>query len=193
MIPKILHQVWLGDNPIPDQFNEFTKRWKNLHPDWDYILWDESKLKKTDCWKILKRCDALSSKSNIARIYAIANFGGVYSDFDIEWISNIDHLLSHKCFAARESEKYYCNAFFGSIKNSPWITYQYHSMHEYVNLYPPWGPKLITKASLLFPEDLFTIDSKLVYPFSWNEDKTNSLCTKDCYVIHHWSRSWSKK
>ena len=38
MIPKILHQVWLGPNTIPREFLDWRGGWRSLHPDWTYML-----------------------------------------------------------------------------------------------------------------------------------------------------------
>ena len=38
-IPKIIHQIWVGDNPIPDYCKEFHLKMKQLHPDWEVNLW----------------------------------------------------------------------------------------------------------------------------------------------------------
>jgi hypothetical protein len=38
MIPKIIHQLWIGPHPCPV---EIMHTWKNKHPDYEYILWDE--------------------------------------------------------------------------------------------------------------------------------------------------------
>lgn len=203
MIPKILHQVWLGTAPVPEKFINFVDGWKKLHPDWDYILWNESNLNDTNCWELIESCDKYSSKSNVARLYAILNFGGVYADFDIEWKNNIDDLLVHKAFAAKESIEspywlnyslpyLYCNAIFGAEKNNPWIKYQFENLKDYVGLHPPWGPTLMTKSQILFPENVFTVDQHLFYPYIWNQRHKRNEDFKDSYVVHHWNVSWQK-
>lgn len=191
MIPKILHQVWLGDKPIPEKFLQFRNRWRQIHPRWKYILWNEENLKNTECWELIQKTNKHSSMSNIARIYAINLLGGVYADFDIEWKKSINMLLKHKAFAAKESINKYCNAFFGSEINNPWIKYQYDNIQQWIYLKPPWGPNLMTEAANKFPNDLFTIDTNLVYPYLWNQKPKGEY--KDCYVIHHWARSWLSK
>lgn len=193
MIPKILHQVWLGDEKIPEQFQNFTNIWKTLHPDWQYILWTEKELKDTECWKLITKCDKYSSKSNVARLYAILKIGGVYSDFDIEWKKNIDCLLSYRAFASKELPTKYCNAFFGAVKNHSWIKYQYLNLKKYVKLPAPWGPTLMTNACKLFPHEVFTIDTKLVYPYLWNQKELKDNDYSESYVVHHWNLSRYKE
>ena len=38
-IPKIIHQIWIGPKPIPDQYKEFSQKMIEMHPDWEYHLW----------------------------------------------------------------------------------------------------------------------------------------------------------
>jgi len=41
-IPKIIHQLWIGPQPAP---LSIMQTWKEKHPDFKYILWNESNLK----------------------------------------------------------------------------------------------------------------------------------------------------
>ena len=40
-IPKIIHQIWLGDLPAPTTWMQTVK---NHHPDYDYRLWTDDNL-----------------------------------------------------------------------------------------------------------------------------------------------------
>lgn len=198
MIPKVLHQVWLGGSRIPDQF---LKRWRELHPDWDYRLWNESNLKDTDCWRFIDIAQKNSSKSNIARLYIILTYGGVYADLDVEFIQNVDCLLNHEAFAAKEPHEslpvwpnWYGNAFFGAVSNHSWIKYQYDNLDKYVHKSPPWGPALMTEAAknAEVNKGLVTIETKLFYPITCHE-KAGDRNFSDSYVVHHWDMSWKKE
>lgn len=190
MIPKILHQVWLGNKPIPILFQQYSEHFKTLHPGWEYKFWNENNLKDTDCWNFIEKAKHYSSKSNIARLYAILNYGGVYSDFDVEWIQNIDHLLFHDSFAAIEPHKtrWYGNAIFGATPNNEWIKYQYDELSKYVNKNPPWGPSLMTIAAKKY-DKLKTIDTSLFYPYAVGQNIKGRDFSKS-YAVHHWTLSW---
>ena len=43
MIPKIIHQLWVGPKKPPLQLME---TWKTNHPDWQYMFWNEETLKE---------------------------------------------------------------------------------------------------------------------------------------------------
>ena len=36
IIPKIIHQIWLG-SPVPEYLKTLMESWKALHPDWQYL------------------------------------------------------------------------------------------------------------------------------------------------------------
>ena len=38
LIPKIIHQLWIGPKPRP---SKFMATWKEKHPDYEYIMWNE--------------------------------------------------------------------------------------------------------------------------------------------------------
>ena len=38
-IPKIIHQIWVGDDPIPEHCGRYVTKMKEMHPDWNVKLW----------------------------------------------------------------------------------------------------------------------------------------------------------
>jgi mannosyltransferase OCH1-like enzyme len=45
IIPKVIHQIWIGTPQPPEVFIKYMDSWKHYHPDWDYILWDNERVK----------------------------------------------------------------------------------------------------------------------------------------------------
>ena len=41
LIPKKIHQIWLGEKSIPKICKKWMKSWKDFNPQWEYKLWDE--------------------------------------------------------------------------------------------------------------------------------------------------------
>lgn len=80
MIPKIIHYIWLGGNPIPPSIKECIDSWKRHMPEYQYILWDDSKINDFDSIFIK---EAISEKkwafaSDVIRLYALHEYGGIY-------------------------------------------------------------------------------------------------------------------
>lgn len=42
-IPRIIHQVWTSEEPLPDQFAAASRLLKQQHPDFTYIFWTPNK------------------------------------------------------------------------------------------------------------------------------------------------------
>ncbi len=80
MIPKVIHQVWLGPNPCPVLCVE---SWKAKNPDWQHRLWNEYNLE----FPVINRrqYDAiprLNGKVDVIRYELLHRHGGLYMDCD---------------------------------------------------------------------------------------------------------------
>lgn len=192
MIPKIIHQVWLGQEPIPEIFLEFSKKWKADHPRWMYAFWDDKAVSTLSCNQILSLYPALSSRSNVVRIEIIRKIGGVYVDFDIENLKNINNLISsYDAFAGYEDEHTVCNALFGAVQNHPWIEWQWDRIVTKCFAPAPWGPRLMTDAAAVVPIQLFK--PEIFYPYHYSEwEEKHAQKFPDAYAVHHWCKSWDK-
>jgi hypothetical protein len=83
VIPRIIHQLWIGPRPLP-KFTASWQRYADLYR-WEYRLWrekeiDELNLKWRECYDAT---DSLHIRSDIARIEILSRFGGFYFDCDV--------------------------------------------------------------------------------------------------------------
>lgn len=106
-IPKIIHQIWIGPNPQP---TNMMITWKDKHPDFEYILWNEDEFKKRNmvfrCQKRINEIEEWCGKADIMRVEILYNYGGVYIDADSICIEPIHILLEkYKAFATYENEQ----------------------------------------------------------------------------------------
>jgi inositol phosphorylceramide mannosyltransferase catalytic subunit len=98
--PRIIHQVFgFWDNHIPKNIQSRMDTWKQLHPTFEYMLWNKKNsrefLKKYYSWFLLmydtyqyeiQRADAI-------RYFILYHYGGIYSDIDLEPVKSIEPLL----------------------------------------------------------------------------------------------------
>jgi hypothetical protein len=93
-IPKIIHQIWLGPKAPPSYFYDFQEKWKNLHPSWEYKLWNEEELEKLNLenWPLVMKSSNWAEKSDIIRADLLNRFGGMYVDDDLEPLHVLDEL-----------------------------------------------------------------------------------------------------
>ena len=47
MVPRILHPIWLGDHPFPDEFARYRETWLRLHRDPEHRFCTEENLPST--------------------------------------------------------------------------------------------------------------------------------------------------
>lgn len=108
MIPKKIHYIWLGGNPLPKIVEKCIKSWKRFCPDYEIIRWDESNLDLNECEYVR---DAYNEKkwafaSDYFRFKILQNEGGIYLDVDVLLLKGLDALLDAPCFVGFEKNEY---------------------------------------------------------------------------------------
>jgi hypothetical protein len=191
MIPSILHQVWLGDSPLPP----FALRWREeihrLHPSWNYRLWTEDVIHDLPGAELLDRCKSQSARSNIVRLAVVLVHGGIYLDCDCEVIRPLDGLLCLEAFVAPEKrDRRLCNAVFGATRNHPWIRWQLDNLPAFVDRRGPWGPHLMGAAPR---KGLTVLPPYLFYPFLWDAPPERRQPASESYLVHHWHWAMTRK
>ena len=99
-IPKIIHYCWFGKNPKPPVIVKCIASWKKMYPDWKIIEWNEDNFDVNLCPYTKK---AYSNKkwayvSDVARLKAVYDHGGVYMDTDVELLKPLEPLLSYDAY-----------------------------------------------------------------------------------------------
>ena len=107
MIPKIIHQLWIGPKPAPTKFMD---TWKEKNPVFEYIRWSEEELVKRnmviECKNRVDEMEEINGKADIIRWEILYKYGGVFVDADSICIEPIDDvLMTKKCFAGWEQEE----------------------------------------------------------------------------------------
>ena len=97
-------------------------------PEWEYILWNEDNF---DVNSYLYTQEAYASKkyafvSDVARLKALKEQGGIYFDVDFEVYKPFDRLLQNSAFAGFEGSKHnpVMMGVLGSVPNGLWVTRQ---------------------------------------------------------------------
>ena len=106
MIPKILHQIWIGPKPAP---TNLMKTWKEKHPDFEYILWTEQVIHdrrlQLTCIDKINMIPEINGKADIIRWEILYQYGGYFVDADSICIEPFDYYFSDKSvFATFENE-----------------------------------------------------------------------------------------
>lgn len=214
LIPKIIHQIHLGDKNLSEQELEWQEGWCRLNPSWQYIMWDDKKIKnelRITHPKILKSCKSFSEKSDILRFEILHQFGGLYIDTDFECLKPIDPLFKNRELVIftqindiKHKQTPLCGAFFGATKGNLDVKKLIDGLPTRQKLYghkiasAKFGPVYLSN-TLGYEKatpDGHKCDKKTVYPYMWwetgrkNEDFSKTH--PEAYAVHHWEGSWQK-
>jgi GT2 family glycosyltransferase len=108
MIPKIIHQLWIGPKPPPTKMMD---TWRDKHPGYEYIRWSEREITERglplSCMNRINEMEEINGKADIIRWEILYHYGGIFLDADSICIEPFDDLLLNdvKCFAGWENEQ----------------------------------------------------------------------------------------
>lgn len=104
MIPKIIHYCWFGKGLMPQSQKSCIRGWKRLMPDYRIMRWDESTFDLSRHPLAQCACNAkrYALASDVCRYNALAEYGGIYLDTDVEIFRRLDDYLDCNFFSAIE-------------------------------------------------------------------------------------------
>jgi len=199
MVPKILHQIWLGPKPRPQ---EWMLTWAVKHPRWNYCMWTESNLPRLRNQGLY---DAYGSeyagKADLIRYEVLHAMGGVYIDADAECLRPIDDLIAgiEDSFAVYENETarpgLIANGFLGACPGNRLMTHLIDEIEARFAVQgaalvasPPWvitGPMLLTEVVEGYTyTDLRVLPSWTFLPEHFTGLKHTG--TEQSYARHYW-------
>ena len=116
MIPKRIIYCWFGGKEKPDNIKNCIETWKKYMPDWEYLEINESNF-DINYNQYVK--DAYESKkwayvSDVARLWALYEYGGVYMDTDVVVYQPLDKFLTYDFFTGFENVHYPVTATMGA-------------------------------------------------------------------------------
>ena len=192
MVPRTIHQIWIGPDPLPDDQIPWIESWKRYHPDWEHRLWTEENLPQDPIRpEILERLRSPVERADILRLEILYRHGGVYADTDLECLQPLDDLLGDDDFIgvclkpARVT-----NTFIAATPGHPLLERALRDvrpMEVYwtgpsARLKAVAGPRLLTTLVQDF-SDVRLLEPPVFFP-STPEEKERAA------GVHHMARSW---
>lgn len=205
MIPKIIHQIWLGGISAPISL---MMSWRKHHPSWDYRYCNDDSVPRGLCHVQLSQTTRLCKRADIIRLELLYQYGGIYADCDFLCQKPFDDLLDVPFFAGyqwvyKNGSGIICNALIGCEPRHPFILSLLHEIqklsekectsHAAVNL---TGPYLLSRmwrnnpVGVIHPPAYFYpisdkqfIEGKL--PANWKS------LTENSYALHLWGAQFS--
>lgn len=209
MIPKIIHYCWFGRGQMSPLAHKCLLSWRKHLPDYKLMLWNEENfdLSLFPYAKEAYREKKFAFVTDVCRLYALQQFGGVYMDTDVEILKPLaSEFLSKQAFSGFEDNNFLPTGLMASIPNGQWVSdlleyyvgrsfyladggidtttntqviTSYMSQHKGILLENTFQE--IPDYCTLYPSDFFC-------PKSWQTSELN--ITNNTYCIHHFAGSW---
>ncbi|MCI8296553.1 MAG: glycosyl transferase [Lachnospiraceae bacterium] len=206
MIPKIIHYCWFGKEGYPDLTKKCIESWKNILPEYDFILWNEDTF---DIESVQFTREAYAVKkyafvSDYVRVYALKKYGGIYFDTDVEVLKKFDDLLQCCGFVGIEETLLPACGIIGCEPENPIIS-EFFDFYQDKKFYNDIGQYDMTPNPCHFERILLkhgyrkknikqdcggfeVFPSSFFYPpYIDNEWKV----TQETFTIHHYMGSWA--
>ena len=206
-IPRIIHYCWVGRNPLPPIAKKYIASWKKFCPDYKIIEWNEDNFDINYCAYTREAYDAKkwAFVSDVVRLYALVNYGGIYMDTDVEVIKPLDDLLKFHAVSGFELEKYIPTGLMACEKGHPAFV-EFLKEYDGIHFIKPDGTqdtmtnvKRITAKSLEYgliqnnseqtlSNGFHILPRDYLCPEDWRTGAIN--ITSNTYTIHHFEGSW---
>src|ERR1035441_4208117 len=202
MIPHNIHRIWVAESgPMPDEFVNYGRTWRDLNPDFNYYEWHsfpEWGINRHE-WDVV---NTFSEKSDILRYEAVYKFGGVYVDTDFEAFMPIGDLIdkAEDRFVAcpefiRDGVYHFAAGFFAAPAGHPLLLEIIENMPHSVatNDHPTTraGPTYLQSILHRHMDELVIVPAELFYPYHGGEHWDHSQ-HPNAMAAHHWAASWRK-
>lgn len=122
-IPKIIHYCWFGKEPLSKRAQDAIASWKKHCPDYEIRQWNEENF-DINIFPYVR--EAYKEKrwafvSDVARLLALRDYGGVYLDTDVELLKPLDFLLDKEVVFGMENQDRISTAVILARKNNKLI------------------------------------------------------------------------
>ncbi|MFQ6926554.1 MAG: glycosyltransferase family 32 protein [Mediterraneibacter gnavus] len=206
-IPKIIHYCWFGGKEKPKQVKKCIESWKKHLSDYQIIEWSE---KNFDVNQFQYTKDAYAAKkyafvSDVARVKALLEYGGIYFDTDVEVFKSFDDILDTKCLLGFEEGNYIATSMMGAVPKYS-LFQKFFELYRTLPFYDKNGKIIegtnVTKLTDLLEEYSLRRnncyqelkDGIKIYPKEYFSPYVYTYCTyqitEKSYCVHHFYVSW---
>ncbi|WP_304968026.1 glycosyltransferase family 32 protein [Duncaniella muris] len=200
MIPKTIHYCWFGGKPLPASFLALLDGWKKMLPDYKIVQWDESNfdIGLNPYVREAYRMGSYAHVSDVCRLKALYDHGGIYLDTDVEVVRSFDPYLSLHSFVSREYG-FIGTGVIGAEAGAEWIGewLRHYDTRHFVNR---WGHPVRTPNTTVLTLTLLPSLDPALYPvilpmevFCGVEAPDGTMTAgTDTVAVHHFNSSWKR-
>lgn len=207
MIPKVIHYVWFGGNPLTPLAERCIASWRELCPDYEIVRWDESNF---DDGGNRYFHEAISVRkwafaSDYARLKVLVENGGIYMDTDVQVLKPLDRFLEEEAFSGFEAKDRIPTGLMACRESFPLFEKLLGDYDDRRFIGSDGRPDLTTNVTLIMQACLEeglvlngekqTVAGFTLYPQDWFCPKdwlTKEVnLTENSHAIHHFDGSWA--
>lgn len=158
VIPRALHQIWLGPRAMPERW---MWTWRDAHPTWSYRVWrdddvDAFGLRNVDLYARCREEWLFDAAADVVRAEILLREGGVYVDADSVCLRSLDGgaFMDAGFFATLEpsplAQDLITNALMGARPGHPVLRRYVTALAQVDSPRPQWrktGPLQLTAAA----------------------------------------------
>jgi mannosyltransferase OCH1-like enzyme len=214
MIPKLLHQIWIGQRQISDTYLGFIQKWKMMYPDYKHFLWDDIAVNNEKVIPEDKICYFNSEKypvalkADVLRYEIVKKYGGIYVDVDMEPLRLLDEeIIDCKFFGGIQNNGEVNIAIFGAEPGCPLIIEVCQNIVNNIEevlkqkknpdlVDELTGPKYFNKICMKYFDQTgyVFLHPKYFYPYWFTETHRRyedfSKTCSEAFSVHHWAKQW---
>lgn len=208
---KVIHYCWFGDKKLDKLAHKCIKSWKKYLPDYEIMLWNEENfdVNSTPFSKKAYEEGKWAFVSDVARIYALKEYGGIYFDTDMLITKDVNDIINNEFFAGWETKDNVAVGVLG-VKNPhhPIIEklFKVYETTEFDsnNVYSLTIPYLLTKTlrnsynlkndhlnTQYLNDGVVIYSNDYFYPIT--PDRSDNVFTDNTCMIHYYNGSWLTK
>jgi inositol phosphorylceramide mannosyltransferase catalytic subunit len=216
LIPPLIHQIWLGPKPLPENHKKLRDSWKKHHPSWKYKLWRDQDVKNFNLInrEAFEKTTNYGEKSDILRYEILYHFGGIYADDDFECLQSFDNLHTYCEFylgviVNKNNAPALLNGLIGAAPHHPilkrcieLINTPKDNLISYQAIMYRTGPGLLTQAFFslidsLIKNPIVAFPPTYFYALPYQErchvvaDKISQRLKPESMALHYWALSWN--
>ena len=205
-IPRTIHYCWFGRNPKPELALKCIESWKKYCPDYKIVEWNEDNFDINCCAYVREAYEAKkwAFVSDVTRLYALVNHGGIYMDTDVELLKPLDDFLSYEAVSGFEAKDRIPTGLMACRKGHPLFTEllrdynDAHFIREDGSLDTTTNVTRITNACLKYglrlDNTLQTVHGFTLFPSDYFCPKSHAdnvvRITDNTHAIHWFDGSW---
>ena len=222
VVPRILHLAWYGSKTRPAfRFHhvisvmsslrfiqpERIMFWHDEVPIGKWWMFIRQKINETTTVLLMMQREAPKEifgrpvnksehHSDIVRLEAVMNYGGIYHDLDVIVLRPLGKLYCYNTTMGEESRDYLCNGFFMSVANTTFLKLWHDSYHSFDST--QWGYHSVKMPGIIAKRHpgLVHVENDTIHKPSWEGPERRKLFddgvfynwTARNYAVHLWYR-----